>query len=71
MRQGEGDVDAANDHRLQRGIGGRFAEAVEPAMLEIRDARRELEAEQTAQREIVSSHTPNWAATSRFMALSA
>ena len=44
----EGDVDAAGDHRLQRGIGGRLAEAVEPAVLEVRDARRELEAEQAA-----------------------
>ena len=42
---------AAGDHRLQRGIGGRLAEAVEPAMLEVRDARRELEAKQAAQRE--------------------
>ena len=39
------------DHRLQRGIGGRLAEAVEAAVLQVRDARRELEAQQGAQRE--------------------
>ena len=44
----ESDVDAAGDHLLQRGIGGRLAEAAEPAVLEVRDAWRELEAEQAA-----------------------
>ena len=51
MGADEGDVDAAGDHRFQRGIGGRLAEAVEPAVLQVRDARRELEAKQAAQRE--------------------
>src|SRR3954447_26070376 len=36
-----------------RGGGGRFGEAVEPPMLQVRDARRELEAQQAAQREDV------------------
>ena len=51
VRPDEGDVNAAGDHRLKRRIGGWLAEAVEPTMLEIRDARRELEAKQAAQRE--------------------
>jgi hypothetical protein len=49
VRPDEGDVDAAGDHRFQRRIGGRLAEAVEPAVLEVRDSRRELEAKQAAQ----------------------
>ena len=51
MCSDEGDVDAAGDHRFQRGIGGWFAEAVKPAVLEVRDTRRELKAKQAAQRE--------------------
>jgi Tat protein secretion system quality control protein TatD with DNase activity len=51
VRLDEGDVDAAGDHRVQRGIGGRLAEAVEPTVLEVRDSRRELKAKQAAQRE--------------------
>ena len=44
------DVDAPGDQRLQRG-SRRLAETVEPAVLEIGDARREAEAEQGAKRE--------------------
>ena len=51
MGADESDVDAAGDHRFERGIGGRLAEAVEPPVLQVRDARRELEAEQGAQGE--------------------
>jgi len=40
VRPDEGNVDPAGDHRLQRGIGGRLAEAVEPPMLEVWDAAR-------------------------------
>ena len=46
MRSDQGDVDAAGDHLLQCGIVGRLPETVEPTMLEVRNARRELEAEQ-------------------------
>ncbi len=48
----EGHVDAAGDHRFQRGIGGRLAEAIEPAVLEVREfaARTESQAGCTAQR---------------------
>ena len=45
VRPDQGDVDAASDHLLQCGIVGRLLETVEPAMLEVRNARRELEAE--------------------------
>ena len=48
MGADEFHVDAAGDHRLQRGIGGRLAEAVEAPMLQVRDARRELQADQRA-----------------------
>ena len=51
MRLDEAYVDPAGDHRLQRGIGGRLTEAVEPAMLEIRDTRCELESQKGAERE--------------------
>ena len=47
------DVDAAGDQRFERRIGRRLGEAVEPAVLQIRDARRELKAEQGAEREDV------------------
>jgi hypothetical protein len=47
----EADVEPAGNHWLQCGCGGRLAEAVEPAVLEARDARCELKAEQRAQRE--------------------
>jgi hypothetical protein len=35
------DIDAAGDQRFERRIGRRLGEAVEPAVLQIRDARRE------------------------------
>src|SRR5208283_5148804 len=40
---------AAGDHRLQRRIGGRLAEAVEPSVLQVENAWRELEAQHRAQ----------------------
>ena len=51
MRPDERDVNAAGDHRLQRGIVGWLGEAVEPSVLEVRNARRELETQQGAERE--------------------
>ena len=51
MGADQGQVDAPADHRLQRRVIGRLAEAVEPAVLEIGNARGELEAEQGAERE--------------------
>ena len=40
------DVDAAGNQRFERRIGRRLGEAVESAVLQVRDARRELEAQQ-------------------------
>ena len=48
MGADERHVDAAGNHRLQRGIGGRLVKAVEAPVLQVRDARRELKAEQRA-----------------------
>jgi len=53
MGADELDVDTAGDHRLQRGIGGRLGEAVQPPVLQVRNARRELEAQECAQSEDV------------------
>ena len=47
------DIDTAGDHRLQRGIGGRLGEAVKPPVLQVQNARRELEAQERAQGEDV------------------
>ncbi len=41
----EPDIETPGDHRLQRGRVGGAAEAVEPSMLYVRNARGELEAE--------------------------
>ncbi len=49
MGADEGHVDPSSDHRLQRRVGGGLGEAVEPAVLQVRDARRKLEAQQRAQ----------------------
>jgi len=49
MGANEIHVDAARDHRFECRIAGRLAEAVEPPVLQIRNARRELEAKQGAQ----------------------
>jgi len=48
MGANEFHVDAASNHRLQRGIGARLAEAVETPKLQIHDTRRELQAHQRA-----------------------
>ena len=40
------DVDAAGDQRFERRIGRGLGKAVEPAVLQVRDARRKLKAEQ-------------------------
>jgi hypothetical protein len=53
MDADEFHVDAAGNHRLQRGIGGRLGEAVETPMLQVRDTRRELQAYQRAEGEDV------------------
>src|SRR3954453_12264066 len=45
----EPDIEPPCDHRRQRGRIGWAAEAVEPSMLQLRNARRELEAEQGAE----------------------
>ena len=47
------DVDAASDQRFECRIGRRLGKAVEPAVLQVRDARRELKAEQGEEREDV------------------
>ena len=49
MRADKGNVDAPGDYCLHRRIGGRLAEAVEAAVLQVRNARRELETQQHAQ----------------------
>ncbi len=46
-------VDAARNEGFKRGIVGGLAETVEAPMLQVRDARRELESEQGAEREDV------------------
>jgi hypothetical protein len=45
------DVDAAGDQRFERRIGRGLGKAVEPAVLQIRDARRKLKAKQSEERE--------------------
>ena len=47
------DVDAAGDQRFERRIGRGLGKAVEPAVLEVRDARRKLKAKQSEEREDV------------------
>src|SRR6516164_5856378 len=47
------DVDAAGDQRLERRVGRRLLEAVEPAVLQVRNAWGELKAEQGKEREDV------------------
>ena len=44
-------VDPSGDERLERRIVGRLAEAVEAPVLQVRDAWRELEAQQSAEGE--------------------
>ena len=51
MGADQGDIDAPGDQRFERRIVRRLAEAVEAPVLQVRDARRELEAEQGAERE--------------------
>jgi hypothetical protein len=46
MSADQRDVEAAGNQRFKRWIGRRLGEAVEPAVLQVRDAWRELEAEQ-------------------------
>jgi hypothetical protein len=47
------DVDAAGDQRLERWISRRLGEAVEPAVLQVRNAWGKLKAEQGKEREDV------------------
>src|SRR5262249_52743808 len=47
------DVDAAGDQRFERRIGRGLGKAVEPAVLQVWDARRKLKAEQSEEREDV------------------
>ena len=47
------DVDAAGDQRFERRIGRGLAKAVEPAVLQVRDARYKLKAKQSEEREDV------------------
>jgi len=47
------DVDAAGDQRFERRIGRGLAKAVEPAVLQVRDARHKLKAKQSEEREDV------------------
>ena len=47
------DVDAAGDQRFERQIGRGLAKAVEPAVLQARDARHKLKAKQSEEREDV------------------
>jgi hypothetical protein len=43
MGADEFHVDARGNHRLQRWIGGRLAEAIETPMLQVRDTGRKLQ----------------------------
>ena len=51
------DVDPPGDQRFERRIIGRLAETVETPVLQVRNAWRELEAEQGAEREDVIGFT--------------
>lgn len=47
------EVDAAGDQGFKCQIGGWLVEAVEPAVLQVRDTRRELKTEQGEERKDV------------------
>ena len=47
------DIDPRGDQEFERRIVGRLSEAVETPVLQVRNARRELEAEQGAESEDV------------------
>jgi len=51
VRADQGDIDAPGDQRLERRISGWLVEAVKATVLEVRNARRKLEAQQCAERE--------------------
>ena len=58
MSADQADVNAVRDQRFKRRIGRRLGEAIEPAVLQIRDGWRELEASRARSAKTCSESPP-------------